>query len=400
MFCIGWGGNQFTPLLSVYRERAGYTQADVDLLLGAYVLGLVPGLLLASALSDHFGRRPLLLCGAACSAAGSLVLALGTAGGFDVLIAGRMLTGVAVGIAMAVGTAWVTELSRPPHDRAARPGSGARRAAIALSLGLGIGPGAAGVLAQWGPSPLVLPFLVQVLLVTGALAMLLARGVETRRDDSGLRFRHRLRVPAAAHRRFRWVVLPMAPWIFGSAGIAYAIIPQLVGPRLGHWSLMYATVLTVATLGTGVAVQPLARRLDSRTTARAVLFSMILMSAGVAAAALTAAIRSPWLGLPVALLLGGAYGIAVISGLLEIGRIAAPDDLAGLTGVYYALAYLGFLLPATLAGLARWVGYPELLLALALVAVASTAVIASAYSRHLPAGQPPERAPRVRAGAP
>jgi predicted MFS family arabinose efflux permease len=382
MFCIGWGGNQFTPLLSVYREVAGYTQVDVDVLLGAYVAGLVPGLLLAAALSDHYGRRPLLVAGAVCSAAGSGVLALGPAGGFGALTAGRALTGVAVGIAMAVGTAWVTELSRPPHDPAARPGAGARRAAIALSLGFGAGPGAAGVLAQWGPDPLVVPFAVQVFLVAIALAVLLARGTETRTDRGGARLR--LRVPAAAHRRFRWVVAPMAPWIFGSAGIAYAIVPQVVGARLGRWSLLYATALTVATLGTGVAVQPLARRLDSRSTARAVLVSMTLMSAGVALAALTAALRSPWLGVPAALLLGAAYGIAVISGLLELQRIATPDDLAGLTGVYYALAYLGFLLPAALAGLSRWAGYPELLTALALAAVACTAVIASASTRHLP----------------
>jgi predicted MFS family arabinose efflux permease len=400
MFCIGWGGNQFTPLLSVYRERAGYTQFDVDVLLGAYVLGLAPGLLLASALSDRFGRRPVLLVGAGCSAAGSLVLALGTAGGFGVLLAGRALSGVAVGIAMAVGTAWVTELSRPPHAPAGAPGTGARRAAIALTLGLGAGPGAAGVLAQWGPDPLIVPFVVQAVLAAGSLAVLGARGVETRRDAGGLRLAQRLRVPAAAHRRFLWVVLPMAPWIFGSAGIAYAIIPQLVGPKLGHWTLLFSTAMTVATLGTGVAVQPLARRLDSRTTARAVLVSMIVMSAGVAAAALTAATRSPWLGAPVALLLGAAYGIAVISGLLEIQRIATPDDLAGLTGVYYALAYVGFLLPAGLAALARWVSYPDLLAILALLAVACTAVISSAYSRHVPSGPPPEHPALIGADLP
>jgi MFS family permease len=235
------------------------------------------------------------------------------------------------------------------------------------------------------------PFVVQALLAGTSLALLAVRGVETRGrcapgDDGWRPLRRRLRVPAARHRRFRWVVAPMAPWIFGSAGIAYAVIPQLVSARLGHWSLLYAAAMTVATLGTGVAVQPLARRLDSRHSARAVLVSMIVMSAGVAAAALTAATRSPWLGVPVALLLGAAFGIAVISGLLEIARIAAPDDLAGLTGVYYALAYVGFLLPAVLAGLARWAGYPQLLVALALAAIGSTSVIAVAYRRHLPAG--------------
>ena len=46
MFAIGWGGNQFTPLLSVYREQDGYSQISVDVFLGAYVLGLIPGLLI------------------------------------------------------------------------------------------------------------------------------------------------------------------------------------------------------------------------------------------------------------------------------------------------------------------------------------------------------------------
>ncbi|MFC5265671.1 hypothetical protein ACFPJ1_26475 [Kribbella qitaiheensis] len=44
-----------------------------------------------------------------------------------------------------------------------------------------------------------------------------------------------------------------------------------------------------------------------------------------------------------AVLLGAAYGIAVVSGLLEIQRIAAANggaDLAGLTGVY-SVAYVG-----------------------------------------------------------
>lgn len=43
VFCIGWGGNQFTPLLIAYAQHSGYTRVDVDILLGAYVIGLIPG---------------------------------------------------------------------------------------------------------------------------------------------------------------------------------------------------------------------------------------------------------------------------------------------------------------------------------------------------------------------
>jgi MFS family permease len=388
MFAIGGGGNQFTPLLIVYRELAGYSPVSVDVFLGAYVVGLIPGLLVASALSDRYGRKPVLLCGTAASIAGSAILALGTWGGAGAIITGRLLCGVAVGVAMAVGTAWVSELSTPDIDPSASPGAGARRASIALTLGFGVGPGCAGVLAQWVPLPFVLPYVVHVVLSVPVLAALWARGTETRLDAGGEPLWRRLRVPAAGHRRFLRVVLPMAPWIFGAAGVAYAIVPQQVDARVGHWALIYTTVLTVATLGAGVAVQPLAKRLDDRSTARAVVVSMVVMSGGIAAAAVTAATGSPWLAALVAVLLGAAYGIAVVSGLLEIQRMAEPDELAGLTGVYYAVAYVGFLLPATLAALATWLSYPEMLAGLTVIAIACTITIASGWSRHLPAREP------------
>ena len=385
MFCIGWGGNQFTPLLIVYRERGGYSQVGVDIFLGAYVLGLIPGLLVASALSDRYGRRPLLLAGMAASIVGSGVLAFGPVAGAAAIIGGRMFSGLAIGVAMAVGTSWVKELSSPAIDPSLDPGTGARRSSIALTLGLGVGPGVASVLAQWAPWPLVLPYLVQIGLVLVVLPFLAGRAPETRFDTGSVSLRERLRVPRVAHRRFRWVVVPMAPWIFGSAAVAYAVIPQQVDGRVGRWALIFTAALTVATLGAGVLVQPLAKRLDTASTARAVFFSMVLMSLGMALAALTALTHSPWMAAPVAVLLGAAYGIAVVSGLLEVQRIAPPDELAGLTGVYYALAYVGFLLPALLAGLSHWLGYPVMLAALAVVAVGCTAVVGSASSKHLPA---------------
>jgi hypothetical protein len=82
--------------------------------------------------------------------------------------------------------------------------------------------------------------------------------------------------------------------------------------------------------------------------------------------------------------LGAAYGIAVVSGLLELQRLARPDELAGLTGAYYALAYVGFLVPSLLAVLSGVASYPVLLGCLALVALAGTAVIVRHSRAHLP----------------
>lgn len=198
MFVIGWGGNQFTPLLVAYRAEFGFTVTAVDVLLGAYVVGLVPGLLIASALSDRYGRRPVLVSGVACSVAGSLGLGVGDWTGFPVMFGARVLSGLAVGIAMSVGTAWINELSTPTHDPSADEGSGSRRSMVALTLGLGLGPGTAGLLAQWSPMPLVVPYVVQIAMAVPALVVLAVAGVETRRDAGELRLLHRLRVPRPA----------------------------------------------------------------------------------------------------------------------------------------------------------------------------------------------------------
>jgi MFS family permease len=192
------------------------------------------------------------------------------------------------------------------------------------------------------------------------------------------------RVTGVRHPRFRRVIMPMAPWIFGASGVAYAILPQLVGDRLGTWGLAYSTLVTVCTLGAGALIQPLAKRLDRTTSARAVVVSMIVMSAGLAVSAVAAEVRSPWLALGAAIVLGAAYGIAVVSGLLELQRLARPDELAGLTGAYYALAYVGFLVPSLLAVLSGIASYPVLLGCLALVALAATTVIVRHSRVHLP----------------
>ncbi|WP_433275617.1 MFS transporter [Pseudonocardia xinjiangensis] len=385
MFCCGWGGNQFTPLLVMYRESAGYSVLTVDEFLGAYVVGLAPALLVVGALSNRYGRRPLTVAAVIFSVLASGLLALGEAGPVPIFL-GRFVTGVAVAIAMAVGTTWTKELSEPPFDTVAKPGAGARRPALALTLGFGLGAGVAGVLAQWGPWPMVTPYVVHVVL-TATVIPLLLRCPETRpRAVGGVvgTGASRFSVPTARHPRFLRVVLPMAPWVFGAAGVAYATMPQVVGGRLGHWDLAYSTLLTVCTLGAGAAVQPIAKRLDRVTDARAVVISMIIMSCGLGISVVGAYLRSPWLALVAAVVLGCAYGIAVVSGLLEIQRITPAAELAGITGVYYALAYVGFLLPTVLAALSGLASYPVMLGALALIALTGTAVIASSTRAHLP----------------
>jgi uncharacterized membrane-anchored protein len=111
---------------------------------------------------------------------------------------------------------------------------------------------------------------------------------------------------------------------------------------------------------------------------------MSVMSAGLVVSALAALVRSHVLALVAALALGCAYGIALVSGLLEVQRLAAPEELAALTGAYYALVYLGFLLPSLLSLLSPAAGYPVLLGGLVPVALSATVVIVRHSRSHLP----------------
>lgn len=376
IFMLAWGGNHFTPLLHLYEEVGHYAPWQANLLLGMYVAGLIPGLLLLAPLSDQHGRRPALIAGAVASVAGSVLLACGFHS-FALLCLGRVLAGVAVGAAMSVGTSWVKELSSPPFDASAGSTAGARRALLTMTGGFAIGAAVTGVLAQWGPAPSVLPYVVHAVLTLGALAALVTapESLTPERRAQGPWWRD-LRVPSAGHRRFVRLVMPAAPWVFAAAGVAYAIMPATVSDRLGSWSTLYATVLTVLTLGAGALVQNLVPAINRASGGHALLVGMTAMCVGVGLAAVAAQLRQPVLALVVAVVLGFAYGVCVTSGLIHVQSIATQRDLAGLTGVYYSLAYSGFLLPSVLAASLPVLDYPSSLLIVALICVACAALVA------------------------
>ncbi|MBD3778117.1 MAG: MFS transporter [Micrococcales bacterium] len=381
MVAIAWGGNEFTPLLVMYREVSHLSALTVNVLLGAYVLGIVPALLVGGPLSDRFGRRPLLLPAAPLGVVGSLVLALGPAS-VPALAVGRVLSGLALGLVMAVGTTWVAELSAA----AGEPRSGARRASLALTAGFLLGAGLAGVLAQWGPWRTGTPYLVHAALTVAAgVAVLAVPETHAAPAERG-RLRDDLRVPAVGHRRFLRVVLPLAPWVFGAVGSAYAVLPGLMRAHAGGVPIAFSALLTVVTLAVGFAVQSVARLIDTRHSARASVVALAILVPGMALASWASAT----LALPVVLLaaavLGAGYGLALVAGLSEVQRIASPADLAGLTAVYYSVAYLGFFVPAVLAWLStRW-AYPAMFLGGAVIATACLVVVACAWRSHLPAG--------------
>jgi MFS family permease len=157
---VGWGAQQFAPLLLMYQDELDLTTTTIQAVFGLYVLGLIPGLLLGGPVSDRYGRRRVMAPTLAASVVATVLLMLGGTG-IGWLFAGRLVAGVASGAAFSSGAAWIKELS-------GATASGARRVTVAMTAGFGLGPLVAGVLAQWAPAPTVLPYVPHLVLAAVA----------------------------------------------------------------------------------------------------------------------------------------------------------------------------------------------------------------------------------------
>ena len=381
LLSTGWGANQFTPMLLIYRQSLDLGTGTLEAMFGLYALGLIPGLLLAGPLSDARGRRAVVVPAAWLSLAATLTLA---AGGHSValLFTGRLLAGVSSGAVFAAATAWLRELSRP-RSGTSSDHTAARRAAVAMTAGFALGPLTAGLLAQWASAPRTVPYLPHIALM--ALVLLLLRNApETVAGNP--RRALRLSLPGILNPRFRRVVAPMAPWVFAAPAIAFALLPSVVGAEHAADGTALTAAITALCALAGVLVQPFARRLDDHGHAnRAAIAGLLFLVCGLALGATTAQTHDIWLLVPSAMVLGSAYGLCLVAGLVEIQRLANDGALAGLTAAYYALAYLGFALPYLLAEAAHLASYTILLTIAALLAAGTAGLVTRRSAQRPPA---------------
>jgi Major Facilitator Superfamily len=372
----GWGSNQFTPMLLVYRHALGLGAGSLEAMFAVYALGLIPGLFLAGPLSDARGRRLPVLGAAATSLIGSLLMIAGSHSP-ALLYGGRFVVGLGSGAAFSAGTAWLRELSllAPGNGDSSRA---ARRAAVAMTTGFAVGPLVSGLLAQWAPASRVLPYLPHVAFMLGALLAAARLAPETipRRTQWSVG----AELPAAgSRRRFLRSVAVMAPWVFAAPAVAFAFLPAAIGADRLRDGVVVTGAVTALTALAGVLIQPAGRALDALRWRWSVgMVGLLVCAVGLVLGAYAVEVGSLWLLAPCAAVLGCAYGLCLVSGLIEVGRLARPEGVGSLTAVYYALAYLGLTTPYLLTLASPLAGPGTLLLIAAAMALTSAAVVASA----------------------
>src|SRR5215211_4224672 len=225
------GSTVVTPLYVIYKQQFGFSQISLTLVYAAYVVGNLAALLLFGRLSDEIGRRRTAVSAMAIAIASAVVFlfARNTAS----LYAARVLSGLAIGIGAGTGTAWLAELiAREDKSRATVIATGAN------FVGLGIAALVSGMLAEYAPLPLRLPFVVYLAMLVGVSAMVWFTRETVSRPSPNLAhlsMRPRLSVPPAIRAKF------VAPAVTGFGAMALvgfyaALAPSLLAEQLHETS--------------------------------------------------------------------------------------------------------------------------------------------------------------------
>lgn len=324
-----------TPLYGLYQDKFGFSELMVTVVYAVYAFGVIGVLLLAGNASDAVGRRPVLLAGLGL-AAGSAVCFL-CADAMAWLYAGRLLSGLSAGLFTGAATAYVMELA--PYGGASR----ATFVATAANMGgLGCGPLLAGVLAQYAPWPLYLPFAVHLALVAGS-AVVLLRLPETVRE---------LR-PLSAVRPQRPGLPPQVRTVFGPAAIASFVGFALFGVFTSVSPAFLAQSLDVhnhAVTGLVVALAFFASTAGQLVVGRVgVGRSLPLGCAGLFAGLALLAGALGWDLLPLVVLsalVGGlGQGLAFRGALTAVAEASPADRRAAVISTLFLVAYTGISVP-------------------------------------------------------
>ena len=335
--CMYMGSTLVTPLYVLYEEAFGFSELMLTLVFAAYAVGNIASLFILGRISDQIGRRRTALPAIGVAALSTLVFLF--AASTPWLFAARFLSGLAIGMSSAAAAAWVIDLT---HDR--KEQRGAAFTTCAIFSGLGIAAVLAGLLAEYAPAPLKLPFIVYLVLLA-MMALLVARTKETVEDRaehvSEVSLEPRIGIPREIRGAF---VSPAvtAFAVFAVTAFYAALTPSLLRRDMDIDSLAIGGAV-VGELFLCAAIT--AATTHSLASRRAMLLGAALLIPGVGLLVAAQALAS----LPILLVGVGVTGIAAALGyrgsLQVINEIAPSERRAEVISSFAVVCFIGNGLP-------------------------------------------------------
>jgi predicted MFS family arabinose efflux permease len=365
------GSSAPTPLYATYQARWGFSPVTVTVIFGVYAVAVLASLLVTGSLSDHVGRRPVLI--GALGAQAMVMLLFAFAGGVDVLLLARVLQGLATGAAVGAIGAGLVDL---------HPGRGAVANAAGAMSGTASGALGSALLVQLLPAPTKLVYLVLlVLFLAQAAGVWAIAETSPRAPGAGRALRPTIAVPPHV-REVLLIAAPSLIAVWALAGFYGSLGPSLVAQVAHSNSTVLGGACLFALAASGALTLLLFHRTEPRRFALAGNGLIIVGVAIVLWSVSAASVAGFFVGTAIA---GAGFGAGFQGGLRTIVTVAAPAERAGVISVAYIICYLAMGLPAILAGVlvvnstvTRTA--PEFgVTVIALAAITATATILSAH---------------------
>jgi predicted MFS family arabinose efflux permease len=328
-----------TPLWPLYQVRDHFGPSSVTIAFAAMVAGAAVTFPTLGHLSDHIGRRRVVVPALLLGIVAAVVMSVwpGLAG----LITGRFLTGVGVGLMASTATACIADLYRTAHpDRPGSAGPGLISTAANLG-GLALGPLVAGALAEWFPAPLVTSYVAFAVVMGIAGALVLLTTETATRHSTGparpvrlaLRPGHRAAFGAASVGFFAFALMGL----FSSLG---AIIVR------GELDIASPFIVGLAPFTAFAASAVAQLALGRLTLPKQLVTGTVLFPVGLALTALSLYRPALWLVLVAAGVAGAGAGLLFKGSVTQSAIAAVPASRAGALAVFFVIAYLGMGLPS------------------------------------------------------
>jgi MFS family permease len=325
-----------TPLYAIYQAKWHFTPITTTIVFGVYAVAVLASLLVFGKLSDHLGRRPVLITAIVVHVS-SLVIFV-TASGVPMLLAARIVQGLSTGAALGAIGAAMLDMDRElgTFANSVAPGTGSATGAILSALAV-----------RFLPAPTHLIYLVLagvfVLEIAGIAIM---RETVTPQRGALASLRPEIKLPRA----LRAPVLTAVPVLFAVwalAGLYGALGPALVHTLTGSDDVVLDSLGFFLLAGTAVVSIVALRHAAARTV---MLVGILALIAGVAVTVAAVTLRSPGLFFAGSAIAGVGFGSGFQGGIRTVVPLAAPHERAGVVSLLYVVSYLGLGVPAVAAG--------------------------------------------------
>jgi MFS family permease len=325
-----------TPLYAIYQATWHFTPITTTVVFGVYAMAVLASLLTVGKLSDHIGRRPVLLVAITVHASSLLIFA--TATGVPELLAARVVQGLSTGAALGAIGAAMLDMDRElgTFANSFAPGMGTATGAIVSALAV-----------RFLPEPTHLIYLIMIgVLALQATAIAAMRETVSRGPGALASLRPEITLP----RELRAPVLTAVPVLFAVwalAGLYGALGPSLVQALTGSSNVVLGSLSLFALAASAVVSIIVLRRVAARTV---MLVGILALITGVAVTVLAVSMGSAAAFFAGSVIAGAGFGSGFQGGIRMVVPLAAAHERSGVVSLLYVVSYLGLGVPAVLAG--------------------------------------------------